>query len=55
MDWSAKCAAVIPCLNEASSIGPMVAAVRLQIRTIFVVDDGSVDGTEERAKAAELK
>lgn len=52
MDWSVKCAAVIPCLNEASSIGPMVAAVRLQIRTIFVVDDGSVDGTQERAKAA---
>jgi len=45
MDWRAQCAAVIPCLNEAATIGPLVGAVRRALPSVFVVDDGSSDDT----------
>jgi glycosyltransferase involved in cell wall biosynthesis len=47
-----RCAAVIPCLNESASIAPLVAAVRRQIATVLVVDDGSTDATASLAKNA---
>jgi glycosyltransferase involved in cell wall biosynthesis len=52
MDWRAKCAAVIPCLNEAAAIGPLVQGVIRQVPTVFVVDDGSSDGTRAEAERA---
>lgn len=48
----ARCAAVIPCLNEAASIAPLVAAVRQRVPFVVVVDDGSADGTTYLAKGA---
>lgn len=52
MDLEAACAAVIPCLNEAAAIGPIVHAVSRYVPAIFVVNDGSVDGTAWIAKEA---
>ncbi len=39
------CAAVIPCLNEAGTIMPLVSALRRYLPSVIVVDDGSMDGT----------
>nr|UXE45806.1 hypothetical protein Hi04_10k_c5218_00019 [uncultured bacterium] len=50
MDWKAECAAVIPCLNEATTIGPLVLSVREHLPRVFVVDDASND---ESARLAE--
>lgn len=53
-----QCAAVIPCLNEAANIFQVVAAVKARVPTVFVVDDGSTDGTgliAERAGAQVLR
>lgn len=52
MDWRTKCAAVIPCLNERATIGPLVKALSVQVASIYVVDDGSCDGTAQSAAAA---
>jgi glycosyltransferase involved in cell wall biosynthesis len=52
MDWRAKCAAVIPCVNENRTIGPLVQHVGAHVRTIYVVDDGSSDGSGESALRA---
>lgn len=52
MDWRAACAAVIPCLNEQAAIGSLVGAVREQLPTVFVVDDGSTDNTTAIARKA---
>ena len=46
------CAAVIPCYNESATIGPLVAAVAVQVARVLVVDDGSTDATAAVAKAA---
>jgi glycosyltransferase involved in cell wall biosynthesis len=45
---------VIPAYNEAAAIGPLVTALRRTAtwHEILVVDDGSEDGTGERASAA---
>lgn len=45
MRSSEHIAAVIPCLNEAETIGALVREVRKFIDVIYVVDDGSRDGT----------
>lgn len=52
MDWSTQCAAAIPCLNEAGYVAAVVRGVRLYLPTVFVVDDGSTDGSAQIAEAA---
>jgi glycosyltransferase involved in cell wall biosynthesis len=52
MDWRRHCCAIIPCLNEAASIGPLVQQVRSQLPNVIVVDDGSTDDTAELAARA---
>jgi len=52
MNWTTQCAAVIPCLNEAGKIVEVVDAVRRSVPTVFVVDDGSRDGTGALATEA---
>jgi glycosyltransferase involved in cell wall biosynthesis len=52
MDWPAKCVVVIPCLNENSTIGALVQTVYKHVNTVFMVDDGSTDGTLESARRA---
>ena len=46
------CAAVIPCFNESASIATLVAAVRRQLPSVLVVDDGSTDRTAKLAENA---
>jgi acyl-coenzyme A synthetase/AMP-(fatty) acid ligase len=43
---------VIPCFNEGATIGGLVEAVRRQGWSVFVVDDGSADGTSALAAQA---
>jgi len=45
MKWTNRCAAVIPCLNEARTIAQVVAAVRRFVPKVIVIDDGSSDDT----------
>ena len=52
MNWSRECAAIIPCLNEARTIAPLVQGLASWVARVIVVDDGSSDGTFERASAA---
>jgi glycosyltransferase involved in cell wall biosynthesis len=48
-----KISVVIPTLNEAQAIGEVVASVpKDKVTQIIVVDNGSIDGTAERAIAA---
>jgi glycosyltransferase involved in cell wall biosynthesis len=47
-----RVAAVIPAYNEARTIGEVVAGIRRHVDCVIVVDDGSSDGTAERARAA---
>ncbi|HUS37297.1 MAG TPA: glycosyltransferase family 2 protein [Verrucomicrobiae bacterium] len=44
--------AVIPCFNEVGSIGAVVRAVLQFVAVIWVVDDGSADGTGAEAERA---
>ena len=50
----ASVSVIIPAFNEAESIGPVLTGLRAggAWREIIVVDDGSTDGTAERARAA---
>jgi glycosyltransferase involved in cell wall biosynthesis len=43
---------VIPCFNEAASIGAVVRAVLRELPAVWVVDDGSSDRTQAEAEAA---
>ena len=45
MNWMTRCAAVIPCLNEARAIAEVVESVRRFVPAVFVIDDGSRDDT----------
>lgn len=47
-----KVAVLIPCFNEARTIGLLVAAVRERIASVWVIDDGSSDGTGAKAVEA---
>jgi glycosyltransferase involved in cell wall biosynthesis len=49
MDWKVQCTAIIPCLNEAAAIGPLVEQTRSYLPSIMVVDDGSTDATSRHA------
>jgi len=50
---AAGVAVVIPTFNEAESIASVVAELpRAVIDRVIVADGGSVDGTQERARAA---
>ena len=44
--------ALIPAYNEADIIAKLVTAVRPQVAEVIVVDDGSQDGTGDRASQA---
>jgi glycosyltransferase involved in cell wall biosynthesis len=52
VDWRTECIAVVPCLNEAAAIGPVVTALPGYVSAVLVVDDGSIDGTQEVARDA---
>jgi glycosyltransferase involved in cell wall biosynthesis len=43
---------VVPCFNEARAIARVVAAVRRQLPSVWVVSDGSTDQTAALARAA---
>jgi glycosyltransferase involved in cell wall biosynthesis len=44
---------VIPCLNEEEAIGPLIAEIAAEgFDEILIVDNGSIDATAERARAA---
>ncbi len=47
-----RAAAVIPAFDEAASIASVVQGVRGSVAQVIVVDDGSTDGTAEKARAA---
>jgi len=52
MDWPQKCAAVIPCFNEAKSVVELITSARRHLSTVIVVDDGSTDSTAALAASA---
>jgi glycosyltransferase involved in cell wall biosynthesis len=52
VDWKNQCVALIPCFNEVSHIGELVAVVRPFIPHILVIDDGSTDDTARIAEKA---
>lgn len=45
-------AVVVPCYNESAHIADVVSAVRSILPSVLVIDDGSTDGTADRARAA---
>jgi glycosyltransferase involved in cell wall biosynthesis len=55
---TANCAAIVPCFDEAKSIGAVVRAALQQVQKVWVIDDGSSDQTRteaERAGAAVIR
>jgi len=52
VNWPAECAVVIPCLNEAATIGGLIAEIRRILPAVLVVDDGSTDETSSIARQA---
>lgn len=52
MARSKNCVAVIPCHNEAETVGSLVAQIRETVDDVIVVDDGSADLTAAKASAA---
>jgi len=44
--------AIIPCYNEAGTIGRIVRLTKRQVAEVLVVDDCSTDGTASEARAA---
>jgi glycosyltransferase involved in cell wall biosynthesis len=51
-DEARDCCVVIPCLNEAATIGALVRAAKEFVSCVIVVDDGSSDGTADEAADA---
>jgi len=49
---NSKCVVVIPCFNEAATIGQLITGIKRHISTVIVVDDGSSDDTAAKAEAA---
>ena len=47
-----RAVALIPAFNEATSIASVVEGVKASVARVIVIDDGSTDGTAERARAA---
>lgn len=47
-----KVVAIIPCLNTGLTIDDIVSTAREYVDQVIVVDDGSLDGTAEKAIAA---
>jgi len=45
-------AVIIPALNAAKSIGPIIAGAKEHVERVVVIDDGSSDGTGDVARAA---
>jgi glycosyltransferase involved in cell wall biosynthesis len=51
VDSESRCAAVIPCFNEAGTIRTIVQATLREVAAVWVVDDGSSDTTKIEAEA----
>ena len=47
--------ALIPAFNEARHVADVIAGVQRYVSDVYVVDDGSTDGTPEAAQAAGAK
>jgi glycosyltransferase involved in cell wall biosynthesis len=47
-----RAVAIVPAYNEGDTIADVVAGIREVVARVVVVDDGSVDYTSERARAA---
>jgi len=54
-DWKNQCVALIPCFNEASHIGGLIASIQAFIPHVLVMDDGSADDTALIARKAGAK
>ncbi|HOY59890.1 MAG TPA: glycosyltransferase family 2 protein, partial [Verrucomicrobiota bacterium] len=52
MDPALAHVVVIPCWNEAATIGSIVGRVRVHVPDVIVVDDGSTDATGSIARDA---
>lgn len=52
--WFDQVAVLLPCLNEAAAIEGVIAAFKAALpgASIYVIDNGSVDATSERARVA---
>lgn len=50
MNWYEQCAVVIPCLNEERTIGALARQARRHVKRVYVVNDGSTDGTAREAR-----
>lgn len=52
MSWSEEIIVIIPCLNEARTIGPLVSEIRRHLPNVLVINDGSADATAAEAAHA---
>jgi glycosyltransferase involved in cell wall biosynthesis len=52
VNWPSECAVVVPCLNEARAIGPLINAIARSLPRVIVIDDGSIDATGDAAQDA---
>ena len=49
---SQKVAAVIPCLNDGKTLGPILGRIKKAVDEIIVIDDGSSDNTSSLVKSS---
>jgi glycosyltransferase involved in cell wall biosynthesis len=52
VDGDFLCSGVIPCFNEAGTIGSVVRAALREVKGVWMVDDGSFDATRAEAEKA---